>query len=752
MKENFTAQQREIVARKMGYNGPMDMFDDYLASTPSDAAKYSNVTAKLAERMAKGGMVKKRRYAIGGVVDDTATGGGTGGASTTGTSALTTQSVAPLSTSAVGAITGGATTGITDWDAYYKQNPGTAPTTPEMAAAQKRVLAQSASGSVTTAKTYNDQEIKDAITASRKAGFTDEQIISGAAANYGVPATRIAALMGTSGGATTTATGVTTSETGAPVMTSAPSYTAAQTATTGQGGTVSQQGATTTALANQITAASQAATPATVTADQIKAESSTQDVKDYLAKLTAEQGTVSKAAQVTAAEQVPSTTAVSGMTGATGTAATVVTPQERKLVTGETVSGTAVDMAQVETELAKLKAEQGTVTDESTTTGQLNKLMKNFDAGNPPPWAAASMRTAMATLAARGLGASSLAGQAIVQAALEAATPIATSDAAVYQKMNEQNLSNREAVAVLIGEQRAKFLGQAYDQTYDTKVKNAAKISDIANKNFDANVTIALENSRLANSMNIAQLSADNAVALSKIAQVATLETTNLNNRQQAAVENAKAFLTMDLKNLDNKQQTKLFVSQRVVESIVSDTALAQAAKATNATNKLDADKISAQLALTASTFNAGEKNRIAIANSATANDIAKFNAQEANNRDQFNSKMASEVSVANAKIMADISTANTAATNAAAAVSAKNATDLASVEYSQESQTFRDKLELSWKSGENMLDRATNIATATITGNAATSAANIKAASDASAAIGKLAGTIVLDWMGIKT
>jgi hypothetical protein len=728
----------------MGYNGPMDMFDDYLASTPSDANKYSNITAKLAERMAKGGMVKKRRYAIGGVVDDTATGGG--GALTTGTAALTTQSVAPLSTSAVGAITGGATTGITDWDAYYKQNPGTAPTTPEMAAAQKRVLAQSAAGTTTTA--YTDQQIKDAIAASKAQGFTDAQILEGAAAKYGVSSARMAALMGASGSTGTTSLGVTTSTTGAPVMTTAPSYTAAQTGTTGIGGTVTNQAATTAATPSAAAAASQAGATKTITADTITPETSLEDIKKYLKDLEAAQGIVSKDAQATAAEKTPLETAVSTMQGATGTAAKVTTPEERKLLEAEKISGTAVDMTEVDKQLAKLQAEQGTVTDESTTTGQLNKLMKNFDAGNPPPWAAASMRTAMATLAARGLGASSLAGQAIVQAALEAATPIATSDAAVYQKMNEQNLSNKQAVAVLIGEQRAKFLGQSYDQAYDAKVKNAATISEIANKNFDAKVTIAIENSRLANSMNIAQLSADNAVALAKIAQVATLETTNLNNRQQVAVENAKAFLAMDLKNLDNTQQTKLFVAQRVVEAIVSDTALAQAAKATNATNKLDADKITAQLELTASTFNAGEKNRIAIANSATANDIAKFNAQEANNRDQFNAKMASEVSVANAKIMADISTANTAATNAALAVASKNATDLASVVYAQESQTFRDKLELSWKSGENMMDRATNIATATITGNASATAANINASAAASTAIGNLAGTIFLDWL----
>ena len=65
------------------------------------------------------------------------------------------------------------------------------------------------------------------------------------------------------------------------------------------------------------------------------------------------------------------------------------------------------------------------VTEEMTTQGQLNKLLTNFDAGNPPPWAAASMRGVTAQLAARGLGASSMAGQAIIQATLEAALPIA---------------------------------------------------------------------------------------------------------------------------------------------------------------------------------------------------------------------------------------------------------------------------------------------------------------------------------------
>lgn len=63
MSENFTAKQREVVARKMGYDGPMQMFDEYLASSPSDAARFAGIAAK---RMARGGFVQ--RYANGGAV------------------------------------------------------------------------------------------------------------------------------------------------------------------------------------------------------------------------------------------------------------------------------------------------------------------------------------------------------------------------------------------------------------------------------------------------------------------------------------------------------------------------------------------------------------------------------------------------------------------------------------------------------------------------------------------------------------
>lgn len=489
--------------------------------------------------------------------------------------------------------------------------------------------------------------------------------------------------------------------------------------------TATTAGATTDVARSADVVASQVSAPAAVTADTITASTAQPAVQKSLEQLAAEQGTVSKAAQITAAQMEPTSTAVSGLTAAQGQAAQVGAVADRTLQAGELVSGTAVDQAKVAAALAQNVAAQGTVTEDMTTQGQLNKMLTNFDAGNPPAWAAGSMRAAMSQMAARGLGASSLAGQAIIQSALEAATPIAAADAKVYEQMGLTNLSNRQAMALTTAQQRATFLGQEFDQNFQTKVLNAARIADIADKNFTADVQIALENAQLANSMNLANLSAKNALILAEAAQIANLETTNLNNRQQAAVENAKSFLAMDIKNLDNRQQTALFKAKEIADVIVSDNAAINAAKATNAANKLDADKINANLALTASTFNAQEKNKVAMSNQSAADAMLKFNAQEKNDRAEFNANMATQVSMANAKILADISTANTRELNAIAQVNAKNATDMTAAMYTQKSQTYRDQLELAYKTSDDNADRANEIVKATITSNSTIYTAN---------------------------
>ena len=489
--------------------------------------------------------------------------------------------------------------------------------------------------------------------------------------------------------------------------------------TSGMTATAQQAGAIQQATPTAGVVSAEVAAPTAVAEEKIAADQAQAKLAESLTGVKAEQGVLSKEAQAQAATVVPTETAVGKEAAAQGVATQVVAPQQRTLQAGEVVSGAAVDQKQVEAALAKTQAAQGVVSEEMTTQGQLNKLLTNFDAGNPPPWAAASMRGVTAQLAARGLGASSMAGQAIVQATLEAALPIAAADAKVFEQMGLQNLSNRQQTAMVLAEQRAKFLGQEFDQNFQTRVLNAARVADIADKNFTADVTIALENARLTSTMDLQNLSNRQALILAKTAQVASLETANLNNRQQVAVENAKSFLAMDVRNLDNRQQTALFKAKEIADSIISDTAAANAAKATNAANALEADKVNAQLALSASQYNTAEKNKVSMFNKSAADELLKFNAQEANNRAEFNANLATQINIANAKVLADISTANTREVNAMAAVNAKNATDLSASTYAQLSQTYRDKIEQAWKTADNDATRANEITKANINSSA---------------------------------
>ena len=99
---------------------------------------------------------------------------------------------------------------------------------------------------------------------------------------------------------------------------------------------------------------------------------------------------------------------------------------------------------------------------------------------------------------------------------------------------------------------------------------------------------------------------------------------------------------------------------------------------------------------------------------------------------------------MANAKVLADISTANTREVNAMAAVNAKNATDLSASTYAQLSQTYRDKIEMAWKTTDNDAQRANEISKTTITANATKYAAEQNADAQFYAAIGNVAAKTV--------
>ena len=414
--------------------------------------------------------------------------------------------------------------------------------------------------------------------------------------------------------------------------------------------------------------------------------------------------------KVTAAEATKS--AVSDLDAAQGTAIKLENPVQREIQDGELIEPVAnAEKAAKFTE--QVEAATATPTEKATVQGQLATLTANFDAKNPPAWAAGALRGVQAQMQARGLGASSIAGQALVQASLESALPVAMADAQTFAKFEAQNLSNKQQRAMLAAEQRASFMGMEFTQEFQARVQNAAKISDIANMNFTAEQQIALENSRIANTVNLQNLSNRQAKVMAEASALANLDMANLNNRQMAAVQNAENFMQRDMANLSNQQQTELFRSQQRIQSLLTDQAAENASRQFNATSENQTKQFFAQLDTQVSQFNASQANAQAQFNAGQENAISQFNTEIRNQRDQFNANNRLVIDQNNAQWRRQIATADTAAINRANEINAQNLLGISNTAYNNLWQYYSDAMQYAWTSAENERDRVKDLAVA---------------------------------------
>ena len=451
----------------------------------------------------------------------------------------------------------------------------------------------------------------------------------------------------------------------------------------------------------------QATAPTLTTAAQTEASQVAPEIKNATTTMQAAQGIVSQQAQVNPAQQNQS--AVSNLQAAQGTATQLQNPIQRQIQDNELITPSA-NAETASTYAEQIQAAETSPSTEATVQGQLAQLTANFDASNPPAWAAGTLRAVQAQMAQRGLGASSMAGQALIQGALEAALPIAQADAQTIASFEQANLSNRQQRAMLAAQQRATFIGQEFDQSFQSRVQNAAKISDIANMNFTAEQQIALENSRAANTMGLANLSNNQAMVMAEASALANLDMSNLSNRQQSAVQNAQSFLQMDMSNLNNNQQTAMFKAQTIAQSLFTDQAATNASRQFNATSENQTNQFFANLQAQVANFNAEQANAMSRYNSGELNALEQFNANMKNQREQFNAQNRLVIDQSNAQWRRQVATADTAAINRANELNARALIDLSTGAYNNLWQGFRDDMEFAWKSADNAEERSKDI------------------------------------------
>ena len=100
-----------------------------------------------------------------------------------------------------------------------------------------------------------------------------------------------------------------------------------------------------------------------------------------------------------------------------------------------------------------VQAQQAELSADATVRGQLANITADVEnalaQGNPlPPFARGAQRVAEAAMAKRGLGASSIAAEAIAEGVLRAGTQIAAADAEAYRQIILANLNNRQQAVI----------------------------------------------------------------------------------------------------------------------------------------------------------------------------------------------------------------------------------------------------------------------------------------------------------------
>ena len=430
------------------------------------------------------------------------------------------------------------------------------------------------------------------------------------------------------------------------------------------------------------------------------------------------QGQITPQALIDAAQQAPAQLAVQDVQAAETQGTQIVSPAARQLQQGEMIQGAA--NAQTAAQFTEgVEAATGAPSTAATVQGQLSTLMTQFEGGQPPAWAAGAIRAATTAMAQRGVSASSMAGQAIVQAAMETALPIAMADAQTTAQFEATSLSNRQQRAMLAAQQRAQFMGMEFDQQFQARVQNASKVSDIANMNFSAEQQIALENARLAQTADLTNLSNRQGVIMAQAAAMSQADMSNLNNRQQAAVQNAQNFLQMDMANLEMSQQADMFRNQSMVQSLFSDAAANNAASQFNATSENQTNQFFENLAATVGQFNSSQTNAMEQFNAGETNALNKFQQEISNQRDQFNAQNQLVIAQANARWRQQLATINNQTANEANRQNALQANGLTQKGLDEVWQKERDLMAYAFASAEAAAERRQRLVEANLNADA---------------------------------
>jgi len=355
--------------------------------------------------------------------------------------------------------------------------------------------------------------------------------------------------------------------------------------------------------------------------------------------------------------------------------------------------------------------------EEALVSNQLNTLLDGLESGEIPVWAKPAVASVEKMLAERGMSASTVGRDTLINTIIQSSIPLAQANAqAIQQSVSQQKSIEAQAFeADAQREQQAALQRANVVFQMDMAQFSADQQTELANSKF-------LQTVSLTEASNRQQAVVQNAVLMSQ----ANIAEANL--FQQAQISNAKNFLAMDMANLSNTQQSFMLEAQQEQQRMLSNQGALNAAEQFNAASEMQVEQFNSNLASNIDKFNATQINsakqfnaaaqnsaearrvanemEVAKSNAIIVNDINKYNSQVAFERDRFNVANQQAITQSNFEWRRKANLANTAVQNQINMQNAMNAYNLNTASLSFIWQEQRDNADRQWRHEENELNR----------------------------------------------
>jgi hypothetical protein len=370
--------------------------------------------------------------------------------------------------------------------------------------------------------------------------------------------------------------------------------------------------------------------------------------------------------------------------------------------------------------------------EEALVSNQIDSLLSGIEEGKIPTWAAPAVASVEAMLAQRGLSASTVGRDALLNSIITSALPIAQANAqAIQQSVGQQKAI--EATAALKDAEMAQ----------QTALFNAQNVFSMDMAQFSADQQMAINNSKFLQTVSLTNANNEQQAAIQDAVLMSQRNLAEADQNTKLAIQNAQAFLAMDLKNLDNQQQSNVIKANLIQQRLLSNQSAENAALQFNATSENQVIQFMAGLKAQTDQFNTTQVNAMAQFNTTQKNaaearrvanefeaakldaqlatDIDKFNAAQAAAREQFNVTNATAIAQSNVAWRRQMNTANTAAFNAVNQQNAQNAFALTASAQNFLWQELRDEADFIFRRWDNDEQRKASLMIAALGNEGAT-------------------------------